>query len=60
MTPAERLYRIILPYRMAHQNECPSNVQLVLMVNRWINPWHALTDLEKAIPFKRRQQLKGA
>lgn len=58
MTPAENLYKLILPYRMALQNECPADVQLALMVNRWINPWHALTELEKAIPFKRRQQIK--
>ena len=58
MTQAEKLYKLILPHRMAHQNECPANIQLVLMMNRWINPWHALTELEKTIPFKRRQQLK--
>ncbi len=44
---------------MTHdQNECPSDVQLVLMINRWINPWHACQDLEKIIPFKERLKIK--
>ena len=42
---AKKLYAIIAPHRMDHQNECPSDVQLVLMINRWINPWHACQEL---------------
>ena len=37
----------------------PSDVQLVLMINRWINPWHACQDLEKIIPFKEQLKNKG-
>ena len=55
---AKKLYAIVAPHRMDHQNECPSDVQLVLMINRWINPWHACQDLEKIIPFKERLKIK--
>lgn len=27
-------------------------------VNKWMNPWHALQELEREIPFRRRQELK--
>lgn len=55
---AKNLYAIIAHNCMDHQNECPSDVQLVLMINRWINPWHACQDLEKIIPFKELQKIK--
>lgn len=55
---AKKLYAVVAPHRMDHQNECPSDVQLVLMINRWINPWHACQDLEKIIPFKELQKIK--
>ena len=55
---AECLYTKLMPYRMAKKNETPSDIQFILLVNHWINPWHALQDLEKVIPFKRRTALK--
>lgn len=54
---AENLYRMLHPYRMARKEECPAKVSLVLMINRWINPWHALQDLEKVIPFNVRKKI---
>lgn len=55
---AETMWCKIAPYRHKLKNECPPKIKLILMVNGWINPWHALQDLEKEIPFKRRQELK--
>lgn len=55
---AETMWCTMYPYRNARKEECPAKVQLILMVNRLINPWNALQDLEKVIPFKRRQKLK--
>ena len=55
---AETMWCKIAPYRNALKKDCPSHIQLILLVNKWINPWHALQDLEKEIPFKRRQELK--
>ena len=54
---AENLYKIISPYRMAKQEDCPASVKFILMINRWINTWHALQDLEKVIPFNVRKQI---
>lgn len=55
---AENIYKKIVPYRMARKCDCPGSVQLILMINKWINPHHALQDLEKVIPFNRRKRLK--
>ncbi len=55
---AEDLYKKIVPYRMSRKCDCPGSVQFILMINRWVNPHHALQDLEKVIPFKRRKQLE--
>ena len=57
---AENLYKIISPYKMTRQEECPANVKFILMINRWINPWHALQDLEKVIPFHVRLKILGS
>lgn len=56
---AETMWCKIAPYRHKLKNECPPKIKLILMVNGCINPWHALQDLEKEIPFKRRQKLKS-
>lgn len=50
---AETIYCMLYPYRHSLKE------RLMLAVNKWINPWHALTELEKEIPFKRRQKLKN-
>jgi len=55
---AETMWCKIAPHRHKLKNEVPPKIKLILMVNGWINPWHALQDLEKEIPFKRRQELK--
>lgn len=55
---AETMWCRIAPYRNALKQDCPHHVKLILLVNGWVNPWHALQDLEKEIPFKRRQELK--
>ena len=55
---AKKLYAIVAPHRMDNQNESPRDVQFVLMINRWINPWHACQDMEKIIPFKELQKIK--
>lgn len=55
---AENMWCKIAPYRNALKEDCPPHIKLILLVNKWINPWHALQDLEKEIPFKRRQELK--
>lgn len=56
---AESMWCKIAPYRNALKQDCPNHIKLILLVNRWVNPWHALTELEKEIPFKRRQKLKS-
>lgn len=59
MNRAETMYYMLVPYRHSLKEDVPAKIRLMLAVNRWINPWHALQDLEKEIPFKRRQKLKG-
>ena len=59
MHRAETMYVTIYPYRDALKQDCPKKIQLILMVNRWINPWHALQELSKEIPFSRRQKLRN-
>lgn len=56
---AETMWCKIAPYRNALKQDCPNHIKLILLVNRWVNPWHALTELEKEIPLKRRQKLKS-
>lgn len=58
MHMAETLYTIIYPFRNAVKQDCPKKVQFILMVNRWISPWHALQELSKEIPFSRRKKLE--
>ena len=55
---AETMWCRIAPYRDAMKQDCPAKIQLILAVNKWINPWHALQELEREIPFRRRQELK--
>lgn len=57
---AETMWCKIAPYRNALKQDCLKKIQFILYLNKWINPWHALQDLEKEIPFKRRQELKRA
>ena len=40
------------------KDDCPAKVKLSMMVNKWMNPWHAMHDLEKVIPAKRLAKLK--
>lgn len=57
---AETMWCKIAPYRNSQKHDCPKKIQFILYLNKWINPWHALQDLEKEIPFKRMQELKRA
>lgn len=45
-------------YRHAIKEDCPAKVKPAMMVNKWMNPWHAMQDLEKVIPAKRLAKLK--
>ncbi len=56
---AKALYRKIYPYRDALEFECPADVKLALLVNRWMNPWVAIQELSKSIPFHVRKKLEG-
>lgn len=56
---AKTLYRKLYPYRDALESECPADVKLALLVNRWPNPWAALQELSKSIPFKVRKTLEA-
>lgn len=56
---AKRLYKMFHPYRDALESECPDAVKLALLVNRWPNPWAALQELSKSIPFKVRKTLEA-
>lgn len=56
---AMTMYAKIYPYRDAIKQDCPPKIQLILMINKWINPWHALQDLAKEIPFKKRKALEN-
>lgn len=40
------------------KDDCPAKVKLAMMVNKWMNPWNAMQDLEKVIPAKRLAKLK--
>lgn len=57
MHRAETMYCMLYPYRHSLKQDVPAKIRLVLDVNNWINPWHALTELEKEIPFKCRHKL---
>jgi hypothetical protein len=50
------MYARIYPYRNKTSAECPQHVQLILAVNGWCAPWHALREIAKDIP---RDRLKG-
>ena len=41
------------------KEDCPAKVKLALLVNKWMNPWHAMQDLEKIIPANRLAKLKA-
>ena len=58
MHRAETMYCMLLPYKDAMKEDVPAKIRLMLAVNKWTNPWHALTELSKEIPFKRRQKIK--
>ena len=53
---AEAMYARIYPYRTKVTGECPSRIQLILTLNGWCAPWHALREIAKDIP---RDRLKG-
>lgn len=57
---AKVLYRKLHPYRDALESECPADVKLALLINRWPNPWCALQELSKSIPFRERKKLEEA
>lgn len=57
---AKTLYKKLHPYRDALEFECPADVKLVLLINRWHNPWVALQELSKSIPFQERKKLEEA
>ena len=56
---AENMWCMFAPYRHAIKEDCPAKVKLALMINKWINPWHAMTELEKVIPSGRINALKA-
>lgn len=53
---AEKMYARIYPYRTKVTGECPQRIQLILALNGWCAPWHALREIAKDIP---RDHLKG-
>lgn len=55
---AENMWIMLAPYSHAIKDDCPAKVKLAMMVNKWMNPWHAMLDLEKVIPAKRLAKLK--
>lgn len=56
---AKRLYKMFHPYRDALEFECPADVKLALLINRWPNPWCAIQELSKSIPFRVRKTLEA-
>lgn len=56
---ANQLYRMLYPYRDALESECSDTVKFVLLINRWPNPWCALQELSKYIPFLERKKLEA-
>ena len=56
---AKRLYRMLYPYRDALESECPDTVKFALLINRWPNPWCALQELSKSVPFLERKKLEA-
>ena len=55
---AENMWIMFATYRHAIKEDCPAKVKPAMMVNKWMNPWHAMQDLEKVIPAKRLAKLK--
>lgn len=55
---AENMWIMFAPYRHSIKEDCPAKVKLALMVNKWMNPWHAMQDMEKVIPSKSLAKLK--
>lgn len=56
---AKTLYKKLYPYRDALEFECPADVKLALLINKWPNPWCALQELSKSIPFKVRKTMEA-
>ena len=56
---AKTLYKKLYPYRDALEFECPDAVKFALLINRWPNPWCALQELSKSIPFLERKKLEA-
>lgn len=56
---AETMFARIYPYRDAMKQDCPQKIQLILEVNKWINPKHALQELSKEIPLMRRKAMEN-
>lgn len=52
------MWIMFAPYRNAIKEDCTAKVKLDLMVNKWMNQWHAMQDLQKVIPAKRLAKLK--
>lgn len=51
---AETMYAKIYPFRNSLMRDCPQRIQTILAVNNWCAPWHALKELARDIPLKRR------
>ena len=43
------LHEKMRPHVNDLEHECPANIKLILYVHKWINPWHAINDIEKMI-----------
>lgn len=57
VTRAKAMIERMKPFKDAHEDEVPSDIKMVLLINKWMNPWAAINELEKIV-FKFRTKRK--
>ena len=58
-TRAKAMIERMKPFKDAHEDEVPADIKLVLLINKWMNPWAAINELEKIVfKFKAKRKRK--
>lgn len=46
---AKAMIERMKPFKDAHEDETPDDIKIVLLINKWMNPWAAINELEKIV-----------
>lgn len=49
VTRAKAMLERMKPFKDAYEDEVPADIKMVLLINKWMNPWAAINDLEKIV-----------